>query len=172
MLSNVLCSHVVFNTGGSQCACACPAATTHPAHAEKSHTVRGTAYRRDWLFSVRLMLTPVRVYLHASPGAGPRLCCRSAALTRQVCGLGASDVGGGLGGNNNNRARCCPVSIATSSGPCCLTLTTPVHASRPVQSSPAQSSPETRRDGRGGPPAAGGLRGEEPARPAPRAAGR
>lgn len=48
-----------------------------------------------------------------------------------------------------------------------------VHPSTPpAQSSPAQTSPEAHRDGSGGTPTAAGPRGEEPARPALRAAGR
>lgn len=39
--------HVVFNARERQCACARPAATTHPAHAAKSQKARGRSQRRS-----------------------------------------------------------------------------------------------------------------------------
>lgn len=87
-------------------------------------------------------------------------------------GFRAGDVGGGPGGNNNNRARYRPASIAASPAPCCLTPAGE-HARPRLPSSPAPSGPELLRDGRGGAAAAaGGARGAECGRPAARAAGR
>lgn len=130
--SSVWRLHVVFNSRGRQCACACPAATTHPAHAAKSHNARGTLHRRSHTIILPVYCWPlVLILTHALPRVGEWLVIH---LFRRFINLPSvvfktRDAGVGLGGNNN-RAHCCPARITQPPGPC--RVASPGEYSRPV----------------------------------------
>lgn len=140
-VSDVFCLHFVFNAE--------PLNAHAPArqllltmHMQSNHNVRGRRSTPEGLAScfaaVACLLLPLFIFMCWPVfDSGSQFRSTGASTDRQS-GLEASDVGGAQGGShNNNRARCCPPSIATSSGPCFnpagrLHLSSPPYRSTPV----------------------------------------